>query len=705
MTHVKQSFFIALLACLLWAGLILTPWYTISPRLNIEWLHAKQECQPVGKSWDCWKPEKKNFFLSDGGAVSWAQMTSAYLHHKTDGFAKWDPYTGSGYPIFLDGHNRSTSLWSWWVKLFPSDQGRDWMVFCRAFLMVFGVVLFLMMCGVGKFLSTTTGFLVTMAPLATEYLDHVFLDVDLMLPWILVMLKAGQNAVESKLRQDFKIFYFLCVLLGLWIGLQVFIEAQAAFGICVLVAFVSFATQFKKHAILGLIAFSFFYLLAALPQIFTYLSHFDYLLSNRLPGTCFSSLGAYDLLAGFRNIFLSSFSGYYKNSNVLNLFSFLGVLPILYLAKGKNKNYLIYFGIFFIVLLAGLPRIICQFKGLNGIHFWRHFIIYEQILFIIFCSLGIHEILLKLKAKKISRLKTNIILFTLLLFCQVTFIRKNVLNIEVALGEFAKEFEYEFQEIPKSSVFHHVKNLSQTEDRRHFSPDERLYPNWSSSLKIMDLRVLYAFYPKWTFELYYNINPFWAEQTTQVPDRFVKLSPYSNLSNAEVIKNLLLARVSLLTFSKEKMWLPQDGFYSQKSCRLIASDQLNQSWLCPEIDGVSFFPKHVELNLNEYEILTKLKNSSIDEIKDSTWIKVNSIGDYNAIGAQGKIIGFTRTADTLIYNLDIYQEGFFVITDSWFPGWRASVNDQEIDIFQANYAYKAVWLTTGKQNLKLDFQK
>jgi len=35
-------------------------------------------------------------------------------------------------------------------------------------------------------------------------------------------------------------------------------------------------------------------------------------------------------------------------------------------------------------------------------------------------------------------------------------------------------------------------------------------------------------------------------------------------------------------------------------------------------------------------------------------------------------------------------EGILVLCDSFFPGWEASVNDEEAEIFRANFLFQAV---------------
>ncbi|MBI4591412.1 MAG: YfhO family protein [Candidatus Rokubacteria bacterium] len=46
---------------------------------------------------------------------------------------------------------------------------------------------------------------------------------------------------------------------------------------------------------------------------------------------------------------------------------------------------------------------------------------------------------------------------------------------------------------------------------------------------------------------------------------------------------------------------------------------------------------------------------------------------------------------------------YLVLTDSWFPGWRAWVNGTEHTVWRANHAFRAVWLGPGRHDVEFRY--
>jgi len=47
---------------------------------------------------------------------------------------------------------------------------------------------------------------------------------------------------------------------------------------------------------------------------------------------------------------------------------------------------------------------------------------------------------------------------------------------------------------------------------------------------------------------------------------------------------------------------------------------------------------------------------------------------------------------------------FLVLTDTWFPGWRARVNGVDQAVWRANHAFRAVWLPPGVHEIELRYR-
>ncbi len=48
--------------------------------------------------------------------------------------------------------------------------------------------------------------------------------------------------------------------------------------------------------------------------------------------------------------------------------------------------------------------------------------------------------------------------------------------------------------------------------------------------------------------------------------------------------------------------------------------------------------------------------------------------------------------------------GYLVLTDTWYPGWQATVDGEPAEVLQANYAFRAVYLEAGEHTVEMDYQ-
>jgi len=58
----------------------------------------------------------------------------------------------------------------------------------------------------------------------------------------------------------------------------------------------------------------------------------------------------------------------------------------------------------------------------------------------------------------------------------------------------------------------------------------------------------------------------------------------------------------------------------------------------------------------------------------------------------------------LIFKASLNQAGFIVISNSYYPGWQALVNDQPHEIVRANFVFQALSLPAGEYLIKLNYR-
>jgi hypothetical protein len=58
----------------------------------------------------------------------------------------------------------------------------------------------------------------------------------------------------------------------------------------------------------------------------------------------------------------------------------------------------------------------------------------------------------------------------------------------------------------------------------------------------------------------------------------------------------------------------------------------------------------------------------------------------------------------LVIQVTALEEGWFVLSDTWYPGWRAWVDDQMIDIDRANFLFRAMKVPAGQHTIRMVYQ-
>ena len=103
-------------------------------------------------------------------------------------------------------------------------------------------------------------------------------------------------------------------------------------------------------------------------------------------------------------------------------------------------------------------------------------------------------------------------------------------------------------------------------------------------------------------------------------------------------------------------------------------------------------------------------NSANEEIKKLGEIDINTTAIINTTilnktlkGGVGDIELISYQPNELVYNVNTQKEGLALFSEIYYPGWKAFINDQPIDILRANYVLRAINMPQGEYQLKMIF--
>jgi hypothetical protein len=93
---------------------------------------------------------------------------------------------------------------------------------------------------------------------------------------------------------------------------------------------------------------------------------------------------------------------------------------------------------------------------------------------------------------------------------------------------------------------------------------------------------------------------------------------------------------------------------------------------------------------------------AINDPWQQTVIGTNAVGGAVAEGIRpARVTSFSPGLVTVRANTEM--PGWLVLTDTYFPGWRASVNGREVSIAAANYAFRAVPIPAGDSTITFTY--
>src|SRR5690606_12899566 len=95
------------------------------------------------------------------------------------------------------------------------------------------------------------------------------------------------------------------------------------------------------------------------------------------------------------------------------------------------------------------------------------------------------------------------------------------------------------------------------------------------------------------------------------------------------------------------------------------------------------------------------------EFRKSVVLEASSAGSARVGQSNRNVIGKATVARPDQNTVDIYCEsdadGFLVLTDSFYPGWTATIDGKRVEIFPANCMFRAVELPKGSHKVRFSF--
>jgi hypothetical protein len=74
--------------------------------------------------------------------------------------------------------------------------------------------------------------------------------------------------------------------------------------------------------------------------------------------------------------------------------------------------------------------------------------------------------------------------------------------------------------------------------------------------------------------------------------------------------------------------------------------------------------------------------------------------DYSEKQTDNKVQYVNITEQSSEINVESEKEGILFVSEAWFPGWKAYVDDAQVDIMRADFMFRAIIIPEGEHNVR-----
>ncbi len=114
-----------------------------------------------------------------------------------------------------------------------------------------------------------------------------------------------------------------------------------------------------------------------------------------------------------------------------------------------------------------------------------------------------------------------------------------------------------------------------------------------------------------------------------------------------------------------------------------------------------------EVEEDQGKVLSELKNSRFDVRQKILLAEAPPDIESHATNASHRPVVPARVHDYRInsfeVDVDMQQDGFLLLSENYYPAWKAYVDGKETEIYKADYLFRAVYLDKGKHQVEFVF--
>ena len=117
------------------------------------------------------------------------------------------------------------------------------------------------------------------------------------------------------------------------------------------------------------------------------------------------------------------------------------------------------------------------------------------------------------------------------------------------------------------------------------------------------------------------------------------------------------------------------------------------------------FMTYQSINANDEEHALRLTLDNKDNLNELVVLENNNDAEETAeIIAKNEIEFYSRTSQKIKMKVTTDKPGYMVLSQSYYPGWHAYVDDEEVEIYPADYLLQAIKVPQGSHQVRFVYQ-
>lgn len=124
----------------------------------------------------------------------------------------------------------------------------------------------------------------------------------------------------------------------------------------------------------------------------------------------------------------------------------------------------------------------------------------------------------------------------------------------------------------------------------------------------------------------------------------------------------------------------------------------------PSVLPRAYFVENFEVIKDKKQILTQMFSSTFNFTNSVILEESPNFDKNNLNNATSKIKQISYTPNNSLFETNTSDNSLLILTDNYYPGWKAYVDGRETKIYRANYTFRALVVPSGIHTVKFSYE-